>query len=275
MYLMTGMIDPTGAGGGPLLDNNDIVDVPKLPPFTWTTYPERLEAAGISWQVYQQGLDFTDDYEGNYGTNVLANFQKFIDAPEGSSLKNRGMSIRRLDALAADVQANRLPQVSWIQPPAIFSEHPSFMPGYGANYTARILDALTANPEVWSKTVLFIMYDENDGFFDHVVPPMPPTPVLPGKSTVDVAAEIHDVVNPAHQPLYTADNLPYGLGPRVPMTVVSPWSKGGFVCSQVFDHTSVIRFIEARFGVHEPNISAWRRAVCGDLTSALDFTARD
>jgi phospholipase C len=53
--------------------------------------------------------------------------------------------------------------------------------------------------------------------------------------------------------------------------VLSPWSRGGWVNSQVFDHTSVIRFLEARFGVMEPQISPWRRAVCGDLTSAFDF----
>jgi len=185
------------------------------------------------------------------------------------------MTARRIETLAEDVKAGRLPQVCWILPPAAFSEHPHFTPAYGAAYTARILDALTANPAVWSKTVLLIMYDENDGLFDHVVPPQPPTPVLPGKSTVSTAGEIHDVVNPAHLPLYTADQLPYGLGPRVPMTVVSPWSKGGFVCSQVFDHTSVIRFIEARFGVVEPNITPWRRAICGDLTSAFDFSKPD
>ena len=83
------------------------------------------------------------------------------------------------------------------------------------------------------------------------------------------------MVNPARGGSYTADGLPYGLGPRVPMTIVSPWSKGGFVCSQVFDHTSVIRFIETRFGVYEPNITAWRRAVCGDLTTAFDFRTPD
>jgi phospholipase C len=55
------------------------------------------------------------------------------------------------------------------------------------------------------------------------------------------------------------------------MYVISPWSRGGWVNSQVFDHTSVIRFLEARFGVMEPNISPWRRAVCGDLTSAFNF----
>ncbi|WP_019256272.1 phospholipase domain-containing protein, partial [Burkholderia thailandensis] len=105
--------------------------------------------------------------------------------------------------------------------------------------------------------------------------PQPATTRAQGLSTVPVDGEIHDVVNPGRGGSYTADGLPYGLGPRVPMTVVSPWTKGGFVCSQVFDHTSVIRFIAARFGVDEPNITPWRRAVCGDLTSAFDFRTPD
>jgi len=274
-YLMTAMVDPTGKGGGPLIDNNDVVDDTKLPPFTWTTYPERLQDAGVSWQIYQQGLDWTDPYNGNFGTNVLANFQQYIDAKPGTPLHDRGMSVRSLDQLKADVRANKLPQVSWLLPPEMFSEHPRATPGYGAQYTAQILDALTSNPESWSKTVLFIMYDENDGFFDHLVPPQPPMSRADGLSTVTVHGERHDCVNPRHKPIYTEDNLPYGLGPRVPMTVVSPWTKGGFVCSQVFDHTSVIRFIETRFGVKEPNITPWRRAVCGDLTAALDFERAD
>jgi len=62
---------------------------------------------------------------------------------------------------------------------------------------------------------------------------------------------------------------------RVPMIVISPWTKGGYVCSQVFDHTSVIRFIEERFGVMEPNITPWRRAVSGDLLSCFDFSTPD
>ena len=275
MYLMTGMVDPTGAGGGPLLDNNDQVDKAfskkVLPPFTYTTYPERLQAAGVSWQVYQQGTSPQDDFEGNFGTNVLGNFKTFIDAPEGSVLHQRGMSKRTLEDLANDVKADRLPQVSWLLPPAAYSEHPKWSPGYGAAYMARVLDALTANPAVWAKTVLFVMYDENDGYFDHVPPPQPPTAVLPGKSTVSVAGEVHDYVNPLNLDRYHPDGLPYGLGPRVPMTVISPWSKGGYVCSEVFDHTSVLRFLEQRFGVNEPNITPWRRAICGDLTSAFDF----
>ncbi|WP_176048473.1 phospholipase C, phosphocholine-specific [Burkholderia sp. BCC1644] len=278
MYLMTGMVDPLGTGGGPLLDNTDYIDNQfdkiQLPPFSWTTYPERLEKAGVSWQVYQQGTGF-DNFTGNYGTNMLACFNNFVNAPAGSSLQTRGMSTRPITQLKADVQANALPQVSWLLPPAAYSEHPKFTPLYGAYYLSTILDALTSNPEVWSKTVLLIMYDENDGFFDHVVPPSAPTLPGSGMSTVDVSLERHNVVTSTQTGTYTADNLPYGLGPRVPMFVVSPWSKGGFVCSQVFDHTSVLQFIEKRFGVMETNISPWRRAICGDLTSALDFSKSD
>ncbi|VWD62629.1 phosphocholine-specific phospholipase C [Burkholderia contaminans] len=278
MYLMTGMVDPLGTGGGPLLDNTDYIDNQfdkiKLPLFNWTTYPERLEKAGISWQIYQQGTGF-DNFTGNYGTNMLACFNNFVNAPAGSSLQTRGMSTRPITQLKADVQANALPQVSWLLPPAAYSEHPKFTPLYGAYYLSTILDALTSNPEVWSKTVLLIMYDENDGFFDHVVPPSAPTLPGSGMSTVDVSLERHNVVTSTQTGTYTADNLPYGLGPRVPMFVVSPWSKGGFVCSQVFDHTSVLQFIEKRFGVMETNISPWRRAICGDLTSALDFSKSD
>jgi phospholipase C len=112
-----------------------------------------------------------------------------------------------------------------------------------------VLNALWSNPELWRKTVVLIDYDENDGFFDHVVPP----------------------VAPAGTPGEFVGGLPTGLGPRVPMTVVSPWSRGGWVNSQVFDHTSVLRFIETWTGVRETNISAWRRAICGDLISCFDF----
>ena len=111
-----------------------------------------------------------------------------------------------------------------------------------------MIGTLVSNPEVWAKTVLFIMYDENDGFFDHVPPPTPP-PGTPGEFlTVDpLPASAYGVAGPI------------GLGFRVPMLVVSPFSRGGYVCSDIFDHTSQLRFLETRFGVQAPNISAWRR----------------
>ena len=234
--------------------------------YDWTTYPERLSAAGIDWQVYQ-------DMKDNFTDNPLAGFKTYRAADKASSeklmdLARRSIRTRDLDKLKEDVRAGKLPQVSWIVGTAEGSEHPSTSsPAQGADYTARVLDALTSNPEVWARTVLLINFDENDGYFDHVPPPAPPSLGNDGKPfgfAEGAQAEYHQG-NDKYK------NRPYGLGPRVPMYVVSPWSKGGYVASEVFDHTSVIRFLETRFGVHEPNISAWRRAVCGDLTSCFDF----
>src|SRR5262249_11434479 len=155
-------------------------------------------------------------------------------------------------------------------------------PAQGADYTARVLEALTANPDVFAKTVFLVNFDENDGFFDHVPSPAAPSIVstapriLAGASTVDTTGEYHEIQPAGIAPNATSPlHKPYGPGPRVPMYVISPWSKGGWVNSQVFDHTSVIRFLEQRFGVREPNISPFRRAVCGDLTTALNFRDPD
>jgi phospholipase C len=124
------------------------------------------------------------------------------------------------------------------------------------------LDILVANPDVFSKTVFLINYDEADGSFDHIVPPSVPATPENGASTVSIENEIVTTSDP-HGPI--------GLAQRVPFIAVSPWSKGGFVNSQVFDHTSVVQFIEKRFGVFERNITPWRRAVTGDLTSVFNF----
>jgi phospholipase C len=221
--------------------------------FSWTTYAERLQAAGISWKVYQQSNNFDD--------NALAWFANFKQARPGQPLYDRGMATvpDLVAAFASDVAADTLPQVSWIVAPDYLSEHANYKPAYGENLTAQLLAALVANPSVYAKTVFILNYDENGGFFDHVPPPTPPSSSANGLSTVSTAGEI-------------SSGKPIGLGFRVPMTVISPWSTGGWVCSEVFDHTSVLRFLEKRFGVAEPNISAWRRAVCGDLSSVFDFS---
>jgi phospholipase C len=273
--LWTGSIDPHGLGGGPFVNNDVCIYTPGVKAFTWTTYAERLQQAGITWRVYQEGLGHDDKTPmlGNYDDNALAYFAPFASAPPDSELYRRAMLPAGVDQLKKDVLAGRLPQVSWIVTPAAYSEHPSYPPAYGAIYIARVLDALTADLATWGKTVVLLDYDENDGFFDHLVPPQPPTPTHPGISTVSTEGEVHDTVNSRDPKSPPPDQLPYGLGPRVPMLAISPWSKGGYVCSEVFDHTSVIRFLEARFGVREPNITPWRRAVCGNLTAAFDFAS--
>ena len=272
-YLWSGWTGNDGKGGGPVLYNDELG-------YDWRTYPERLEKAGVSWKVYQDegtGLDATgswgwtsDPYIGNYGDNSLLYFNSYRNAAAGTPLyekARRGTKARDgedyFELLRRDVQSGQLPSVSYIAAPEAFSEHSNWPTNYGAWYISKVLDTLTSNPEVWAKTVLLITYDENDGFFDHLVPPHANSPVIPGASTVPTDHEFYDG---QHGP------GSYGLGPRVPMFVVSPWSTGGWVASETFDHTSVIRLMETRFGVREPNITPWRRAVTGDLTSAFDFS---
>ena len=275
MFLFTGTNGLTAGETGPLAvinpphEPNERADMafdnPEFPGFGWTSYAQRLQAAGVSWKVYQE-------YD-NYGDNALAYCKAFRGADSDPALLARGRSWAEgstpenakssrgehlVAALARDAADGTLPQVSWIVAPYIMCEHPSASPGYGASLTARLIEALADHPAVWARTVFILNYDENDGFFDHVPPPLPATNPGMGVSTVETTGESYDA-------------QPVGLGPRVPMIAVSPWSKGGWVNSQVFYHTSVIRFLEARFGVHEPNISPWRRAVCGDLTSVFDF----
>ncbi len=279
-YMWTGWDGNDGQGGGPVIANDELG-------YGWQTYPERLQAAGISWKIYQDsgnGLDkagawgwTSDPYIGNYGDNSLLYFFNYQNAAPGSPLYERArtgtdvnVSGGFFDILAADVKQRRLPSVSWVVAPEAYTEHPAWPAGYGAWYTAGVLNALTSDPDVWSKTVLLITFDENDGFFDHVLGPYPNVGDLAGQSTVPLDNELFN--GKAGTPGGTNGVVgPYGLGVRVPLLVVSPWSTGGWVCSEVFDHTSLIRFIEARFGVDEPNITPWRRAVCGDLTSAFDF----
>jgi phospholipase C len=166
------------------------------------------------------------------------------------------------DQFRSDVQGGTLPQVSWIVAPAGYTEHSDWPMNYGAWYISQVLDILVSNPDVFSKTVLILNYDEADGSFDHIVPPSVPATPANGASTVSIENEIVTTSIP---------NGPIGLAQRVPFIAISPWSKGGYVNSQVFDHTSVIQFIEKRFGVFERNITPWRRAVAGDLTSVFNF----
>ncbi len=237
MMWMTGTIDPAGRHGGPLIRN-------KTPAggFTWTTYPERLEQAGVSWKVYNE----IDDY----GLNMLEQFAQFRGLPTDSPLYTKGIATAPIGQFERDAREGNLPAVSWILPNAAACEHPDHRPADGAEFIADRINALAANPQLWAKTVFILTYDENDGLFDHVVPPLPP------KNEKDEFV----------------DGAPIGGGYRVPTILVSPWTAGGWVATERFDHTSCLRFLEWFTGVREPNISGWRRKTFGDLTSALRLT---
>jgi phospholipase C len=180
-----------------------------------------------------------------------------------------------------DVNSGQLPAVSWLAGPQNFSDHPS-APWFGAWYVSEIMDILTKNPEVWKKTIFIVTYDENDGYFDHVVPFSIPDNNKPetGKCSDGIETEIEFVrlANELKQgiPAKQAREAPVGLGFRVPMIIALPWTRGGRVCSQVFDHTSTLQFLESFFSkklnkeIKHENIGKWRRTICGDLSAVFN-----
>jgi phospholipase C len=250
LYWMTGTNHPPGTEEGAMTHNH-----PPAGGARWKTYPERLEEAGVSWKVYHRHpLLATKDQKEldvmNFGFNVLACFPQYQHAEPDSPLFKKAMMPSDEDQFRQDCLNDNLPAVSWLYPYEDKSEHPDHMPAAGAAFVASIVDAIAANPKVWAKTAFILQYDENDGLFDHVAPPVPP------EGTTDEFL----------------GGLPIGGGFRVPCIVVSPWTVGGWVCSQPFDHTSVLQFLEKFTGVRETNITDWRRKTFSDLTSAFRFT---
>ena len=225
----------------------------------WITTAEILEKNNITWKVFQE--------EDNFGDNGFQWFSSFMNSKEGEPLYEKGM--KNVQNLAKDfgrfIDEGKLPQVSFIVAPRNLSEHANAHPAAGEDLTARIIKELSLRPEVYKKSVFILNYDEGGQFFDHHWTPTPPATPEEGKSTVDVNDEI--VVNK----FSTKGSLPMGMGFRVPLIIVSPWTRGGYVVSEVFDHTSCLRFLEKRFDIEIPTISKWRRSVAGDLTSAFDF----
>lgn len=255
---MSGTIDPAGKAGGPVVITNGKPSA--LFSVHWDTMPEALEDAGVSWKYYNPaGALYSIEVMRKLGLttdSVLPYFSQY-ENPK-SALYQKAFLPSFPGDFAADVQAGTLPQVSWISTPVGYDEHPPAPSFLGEWFTDQVLRTLLSNPEVWSKTVLFHMYDENDGFFDHVDPPVAPAGTEGEYLSVQpLPADAQGIAGPI------------GLGFRVPLLVLSPFSRGGHICSDTFDHTSQLRFIEERFGVRAPNLSAWRRSTVGDLTATL------
>ena len=234
----------------------------------WESYPVTLQNAGLTWKVYQ-GSD-------NYGDNGAQYFKTFadLDPSQGGTAPAPGTNVyydnglatvpepldyeqfngdNLANAIKADVTAGTLPQVSWVVTNQQYSEHPDGAPTDGAYYIGKVLQALNADPDVFNSTLVIIDFDENDGQFDHVPPPVPAAGTADEFYTETGSTEVPPIP------------LPVGLGFRVPLVLVSPWTRGGWVTSEVSDHTSVIQFLETwttAIGkpARCPNISAWRRS---------------
>ncbi|KAG5927907.1 hypothetical protein E4U42_001584 [Claviceps africana] len=248
--------NPDGKGGM-IIDNTATpgCEAPGLNcfPFVWKTFPEYLEEAGVSWQVWQDFDNFED--------NMLAYFQQYQVAKNGSALRRKGNSYPGLDGFFEAAAKGSLPQVSWIVGPQELAEHPPNMPKDGAWLQKRVVDAMTDSP-AYNESVLIISYDEQGGWADHVVPVVAPKGTA-GEWLKDPYNQFGDV--------------PLGPGWRIPKYIVSPWTRGGNVFTEFVDHTSDIQFVEqwaaaqGYQGVYTEALTPWRRQHMSNLVNAFDF----
>ncbi|MFD7155578.1 alkaline phosphatase family protein [Kribbella sp. NPDC059898] len=286
IMMWAGTNDAAGTQGGPVINNNGDYGYA----YKFKTYPETLQDAGVSWQIYVNN-DTDDNFLGDYTDNTVRSFAAFDpkNANPENTLPRQGLLARGnvvyahttqpagikndtsnvdyvLRDFIADCASGDIPEVSWIVAPAAWTEHPTYAPNNGAVYTDRVIQAVHENPELWESTLIILNYDEPDhanrigegGFFDHVVPPIPEAGTTGER----------------------APGIKPGFGGRVPFVLVSPWTRGGFVNSEVFDHTSTIQLIEEwTKSLGKPaictNINDWRRSVAGNLLSAIDFGTFD
>jgi phospholipase C len=178
----------------------------------------QLDAAGVSWKVYASDLAFA-----------------FILADVNPGRLER---VRPIDEYFADAAAGTLPQVAYLDPRFVgdvltrSDEHPPANMQVGQRFVADVVTALIASPQ-WPSSALFVTYDEHGGYYDHVRPPRAcePDDVPPDRREGDVEAKFDR----------------YGF--RVPLIAVSPWVKPGFVSHRTYDLTSVLRFVQTRFGL--------------------------
>ena len=272
--------DPQGKAGGPVLETGGVKDL------TYETAPETMSAAGISYKFYYNsgwiGPGDGGPYFKQFQTPGLVPTALFNSMVSHGTLFGDGTPGGIGDpanptpasnpslAFEEDCANGTLPDVSYIGTGS--TEHPPAIPAAGAQFLATKLEALASNEELWNSTVFVINYDENDGFFDHVVPPTPNPKLFP--------EEFVTLASPAGTP---GGGLPVGAGFRVPAFVISPWSVGGRIFSGVSDHTSCLRLVEAvaaagglsgKGPVTFPNISRWRRATFSDFTGALGGAAQ-
>jgi phospholipase C len=238
LHWMTATNDPDGLAGGPIVGSLRHHPRGSL---SWRTFPENLYDAGVSWKIY------SPMHPGNDINGVVEYFRQYQDPT--SPLHRHGVAPVYPTDFLRDIAEGTLPSISWIVPPKASSEHPAHPPAAGAEGILAVLAALTSRPALWERTALIVSYDENGGFFDHVAPPTP---------RAGEAGEFLQVAG---------TSAPLGLGFRVPCLILSPYTRGGMVSSQVFDHTSQLQLLANRFGVPIPNLTAWRAGAAGDMAS--------
>ncbi|RCI17139.1 hypothetical protein L249_1867 [Ophiocordyceps polyrhachis-furcata BCC 54312] len=247
-------------GGNPYIDNNETPGCESRGincyPLKWKTAAEHYEEASVSWQVYQDADNFDD--------NPFAWFKQFQDAKPGSSLHSRGVKGLSLDTFYAQAANGTLPEVSYIIGPTELSEHAPYSPHDGAWLERKMVEAVIKSPR-YAKTVLIVSFDETGGWFDHVDPFRAPR---------GTPAEWLD------DPYGQVGHTFAGPGFRVPMYIISPWTRNGGVYTDHADHNSQLLFIEKWQASKGRNVTTnemvpWRRRNMADLVAAFDFQNPD
>ena len=190
--------------------------------------PDLLEKADIGWKYYAN-----DDV----WMNGLQSIRHIRYDP-----KIWGRKVVSPDEFIPDVEAGRLPEVSWLVPPEGLNEHPGAGTNVcsGENWTVEQINAIMRSPD-WKRTAIVLVWDDFGGFYDHVPPPH------------------YDIM---------------GLGPRTPALIISPWTRagdnpdGGSIDSTTYEFSSVLRFIEDLHGL-KPMTQRDRQA--DPLSGAFDF----
>jgi phospholipase C len=183
--------------------------------------PDELEAAGLSWKEYR-------------GENEWVQPLRMVRHVRFSSMWNNVVSS---EDFIPDLQAGKMPAVSWVTPPFALSDHPPQSVCRGEDWTVNLINAIMKSPE-WDSTAIVLTWDDFGGFYDHVPPPH-----------VDM----------------------YGLGPRVPAIIISPYARPGYIDHTTYEFASVLRFIETIFDL--PPLTS-RDANSSDMLGAFDFTQK-
>lgn len=249
--------------GGPVIDNHRIPGClftddghpMSCYPKRWKTIPEYFEESGITWRVYQDLDNFTD--------NDLQFFSQYQEsAVKGGKLAKYGISYPGLHQFYEDAKNGNLPEVTYIVGPSALSEHPPFMPSDGGWLQAKIANAVMHGKN-WDSTALIYSYDETGGWADHVMAPHAPK-----------SEKSEWMIDPYDKSLGLQ---PIGPGFRVPFYIVSPFTRGGNVFTEHSAHESQLLFVEQWAKAHgkpfySKEIPQWRRSQLSDLVNAFDFS---
>ena len=195
----------------------------EYPCFDFSTLPDELEAAGVTWKFYTLN---SDDPDYTFTTPDAIRHLRF------SSLW--ADHVLSASQFITDAQNGNLPAVTWLMSPVSASEHPTSSICVGENWTVNQVNAVMQGPE-WNSSAIFITYDESGGFYDHVPPPR-----------VD----------------------PFGPSMRVPLLIISPYAKKGYVSHTTYSMASILKFVEARFNLRPLTD---RDALANDIFDSFDF----